>query len=82
MKKFLFLVAFAVLGAVITLVSAANEHSTIGGAWVGVVYSAVAAAGVALFENQALEKPGKEIGMDVVAIILGAILCALAYTIF
>ena len=73
---------FAVIGAVIVLVSAVNEHSTMGGAWVGVVYSAVAAAGVALFENQALEKPWKEIGIDVAVLVGGAVLSALAYTIF
>lgn len=82
MKKFLLCLMFAVIGAVIVLVSAANEHATTGGAWVGVVYSAVAAAGVALFENQALEKQWKEIGIDVAVLVGGAVLSALAYTIF
>jgi hypothetical protein len=82
MKNFVWKVVFAILGIAIVLLSAMNEGGTTAGAGVVVVYSAVVAAFVALFENQALEKPGKEIGMDVLEIIVASILGALAYTIF
>lgn len=82
MKKFLFLVVFAVFGAAIALLSALNEGGTVGGAWLGTAYAVVVAAFVALVENQAFEKPWKEIGIDVAVLIGGAVLSALAYTIF
>ncbi len=82
MKKFLFFVVFAVLGVAIVLIAAVLEGGTVAGAWLGTAYAAVTAAFVALFEKRALEKPGKEIGMDVIVIIGAAILGALAYTIF
>lgn len=82
MKKFLFLVVFAVIGAAIALLSALNEGGTVGGAWLGTAYSVVVAAFVALVENQAFEKPWKEIGIDVAVLVGGAVLSALAYTIF
>lgn len=82
MKKFLFLIVFAVLGAAIVLIAAVLEGGTVGGAWLGTAYAAVTAAFVVLFENQALEKPWKEIGIDVAVLIGGAILCALCYTVF
>lgn len=82
MKKFFLLALFAVLGAAIVVISAILEGGTVGGAWLGTAYAAVMAAFVALFENQALEKAGKEIGIDVAVIIGGSIVAALAYTIF
>ncbi len=82
MKKFLWKVVFAVIGVAIALLSALNEGGSVGGAWLGVAYATVVAAFFALFENQALAKPWKEIGMDVIVIIGAAVLGALAYTIF
>lgn len=82
MKNLVWKVVFAIIGIAIVLISALLEGGTTAGAWVGVVYAVFVAAFVALFENQALEKPGKEIGMDVLEIIVASILGALAYTIF
>ena len=82
MKKFLFLVVFAVIGAAIALLSALNEGGTVGGAWLGTAYAVVVAAFVALVENQAFEKPWKGIGIDVAVLVGGAILGALCYTVF
>lgn len=82
MKKFFHLVLFAVFGAAIVVIAAILEGGTVGGAWLGTAYAAVTAAFVALVENQAFEKKWKEIGIDVAVIIGGAIVGALAYTIF
>ena len=82
MKKFLLFVLFAVIGAGLALGSAANEGGTVAGAWVGVVYATVFSCFVALVENQAFGLTWKEIGRDVLVIIGGSILGALAYTIF
>ena len=82
MKNLVWKVVFAIIGIAIVLLSAMNEGGTTAGAWVGVVYSAVVAAFVALFEIQALAKPWKEIRTDILVIFVASILGALAYTIF
>lgn len=82
MKKFLWFVICVVIGVGLALGSALNEGGTVGGAWAGVVYALVVAALVALFDNQALSKPWKEIGIDAAVIVGSSILGALCYTIF
>lgn len=81
MKKFLLYLVFAIIGVVLALGSAANGGS-VGGAWVGVVYSAFVAVFVAIVDNQAFSKPWKEIGIDMAVIVGSSVLGALAYTIF
>lgn len=81
MKKFLFLIVFAVLGAAIVLIAAVLEGGTVGGAWLGTVYAVVVGAFGGLFENQAFGKPWKDVGVDVAVCFGASVLAALAYTI-
>ena len=80
MKEFLLLVVLAVIGAAITLLSGWNEGN-ITGAWVGVIYAVVVAAFAALVENQAFEKEWKETVPSIIAIVGGAIIGAIGFSI-
>ena len=80
MKNFLLLVVLAVIGATIAVLSGWNEGN-ITGAWVGVIYAVVVAAFAALVENQAFEKEWKETVSSIIAIIGGAIIGAIGFSI-
>ena len=80
MKEFLLLVVLAVVGAAIALLSGWNEGN-ITGAWVGVIYAVVVAAFVALVENQTFGKPWKETVPSIIAVIGGAIVGAIGFSI-
>jgi hypothetical protein len=80
MKNFLLLVVLAIVGAAIAVLSGWNEGN-IAGAWVGVVYSVFVAAFAALVENQAFEKPWKETVPSIIAVVGGAIIGAIGFSI-
>ena len=80
MKNFLLLVVLAIVGAAIAVLSGWNEGN-ITGAWVGVIYAVVVAAFAALVENQAFEKEWKETVPSIIAILVGAIVGAIGFSI-
>ena len=80
MKEFLLLVVLAVIGAAIAVLSGCLEGN-ITGAWVGVVYAVFVAAFAALVENQAFEKEWKETVPSIIAVIGGAIIGAIGFSI-
>ena len=80
MKNFLLLAVLAIVGAAIALLSGWNEGN-ITGALVGLAYAAVVAAFVALVENQAFGKSLKETVPSIIAVIGGAIVGAIGFSI-
>lgn len=80
MKEFLLLVVLAIVGAAVAILSGCIEGN-IGGAWAGVVYSVFVAAFAALVENQAFEKEWKETVPSIIAIVGGAIIGAIGFSI-
>lgn len=80
MKNFLLLIVLAIVGAAIAILSGWNEGN-IAGAWAGVVYSVFVAAFAALVESQAFEKSWKETVPSIIAIVSGAIVGAIGFSI-
>ena len=80
MKEFLLLVVLAIVGAAIAVLSGCLEGN-ITGAWVGVVYAVVVAAFAALVENQAFEKEWNETVPSIIAVIGGATIGAIGFSI-
>lgn len=80
MKNFLLLIVLAIVGAAIAILSGWNEGN-ITSAWVGVIYAVVVAAFAALVENQAFEKEWKETVPSIIAVIGGAIVGAIGFSI-
>ena len=70
----------AIVGVAIAVLSGWNEGN-ITGAWVGVIYAAVVAAFVALVENQAFGKSWNETVPSIIAVIGGAIVGAIGFSI-
>lgn len=80
MKNFLLLIVLVIVGAAVAILSGSIEGN-IGGAWAGVVYSVFVAAFAALVENQAFEKEWKETVPSIIAIVGGAIIGAIGFSI-